>query len=140
MRRGSEGPLKKLLEMEYRNINQGLVTKPRYLRDLLKEDAPACTAKDGSSYRFDSSDLHGFASRLTDEEKESLRLPITMTFQTDLPDSCYVSDSVASAILSRLEDFGPAYRYRDGRMLMPASLGLSLIRKYGRLIQRLFLP
>jgi hypothetical protein len=63
-----------------------------------------------------------------------------MTFQMELSDLCYITDRTASMVLRRLENFGPAYKYREGRMLMPASLGLSLIRKYGKLIQRLFLP
>jgi uncharacterized protein (UPF0216 family) len=104
------------------------------------EDAPACIAKDGSVYRFDRQVLSDFSDKLTDDEREQLRLPITLTFQMELSDSCYVTDRTASAVLSRLEDFGPAYKYRDGRMLMPASLGVSLVRKYGRMIQRLFLP
>jgi uncharacterized protein (UPF0216 family) len=137
---GSEGPLKKLMEMEFRNINAGFVARGRYLNDLLDEDAPSCKAKDGSEYRFERQGLSGFADELTDDERESLRLPITLTFQMGLSDFCYIADETASMVLRRLEDFGPAYKYRQGRMLMPASLGLSLIRKYGRLIQRLFLP
>lgn len=39
-----------------------------------------------------------------------------------------------------LQEDTPAYKYRDGRMWMPASLGMHLIRKHGRIIQRSFLP
>jgi len=134
----TEGPLRKLMEIEYRNIDAVMVTRGRKLKDLLQEDTPTCTAKDSSPYRFDKQRLHDLADKLT--EKEKLRLPITLTFNVKLSDYCYITDETASAVLRRLEDFGPAYKYRDGRMWMPASLGMHLIRKYGRIIQRFFLP
>ena len=136
----TEGSLRKLMEIEYRNINAGMVTRGRKLKDLLREDTPACTAKGGSPYRFDKQRLHDFADKLTEDEKENLRLPITLTFNVRLSDSCYITDETASAVLRRLEGFGPAYKYRNGKMWMPASLGMHLIRKYGRMIQRFFLP
>lgn len=83
----TEGSLRKLMEIEYRNINAGMVTRSRKLKDLLREDAPACTAKDGSPYRFDKRRLHIFADELTEDEKENLRLPITLTFNVRLSDS-----------------------------------------------------
>lgn len=128
------------MQIEYRNINAGIVTRKRNLADLLREDAPSCETKDGSSYRFDRELLVDLASSLTDDEKESLRLPITLTFNTKLPDHCYIADELASRILRRLENFGPAYQYEDDRMWLPASLGLELTRKYGTIIQRFFLP
>ncbi|MFQ6128048.1 MAG: DUF61 family protein [Thermoplasmata archaeon] len=136
----TEGSLKKLMQIEYRNINAGIVTRRRKLRDLLQEDDPSCKARDGSSYRFDREYLNEFANLLTEEERGSLRLPITLTFDVKLPDHCYITDELASTILRRLENFGPAYQYQEGKMWMPASIGLHLIRKYGHIIQRLFLP
>jgi uncharacterized protein (UPF0216 family) len=136
----TEGSLRKLMEIEYRNINAGMVPRGRKLKDLLREDAPACTAKDGSSYRFDKRNLHDFAEKLTEDEREKLMLPMTLTFTLSLSDSCYLTDETASAVLRRLEGFGSAYRCRDGKMWMPASLGMHLIRKYGRIIQRFLLP
>jgi uncharacterized protein (UPF0216 family) len=110
----------------------------RKLMDLLQEDTPACTVKDGSPYRFDKQRPQNLADKLI--EKEKLRLPITLTFNVGLSDYCCFTDETASAVLRRLEDFGPAYKHRDGRMWMPASLGMHIIRKQGRIIQRSFLP
>ena len=39
----TEGPLRKLMGIEYCNINAVTVTRSRKLKDLLQEDAPACT-------------------------------------------------------------------------------------------------
>lgn len=136
----SEGSLRRWMQIEYRNINAGTVTRRRKLADLLREDVPSCEAKDGSSYRFNRKALVDFATSLTDDEKERLRLPITLTFNTKLADHCYIADELASRILRKLENFGPAYQYEDGRMWLPASLGLHLTRKYGTIIQRFFLP
>ena len=77
---------------------------------------------------------------MIENEKENIRLPITLIFNVKLSDYCCFTDETASAVLRRLEDFGPAYKYRDSRMWMPASLGMHLIRKHGRMIQRFFLP
>ena len=43
-------------------------------------------------------------------------------------------------MLRRLESFGPAYNFKDGKMWIPASIGLDILRRYGLIIQRLFLP
>lgn len=136
----TEGPLRKLMEIEYRNINAVMVIRGRKLKDLLQEDTPACTAKDGSPYRFDKQRPHNLTDKLIENEKEKLRLPITLTFNVKLSDYCNITDETASAVLRRLEDFGPAYKYRDGRMWMLASLGMHLTRKHGRIIQRFLLP
>ncbi|MFQ6106955.1 MAG: DUF61 family protein [Thermoplasmata archaeon] len=134
------GSLKKLMEIEYRNINAGIVTKKRRLIDLFQDEIPACEAMDGSPYRFDREGLHDFAKQLTEEEMESLKLPITLTFSVRLSDYCYITDDHASVILRRLEGFGRAYQYKDGKMWLPTSVGFHLLRKYGRIIQRFFLP
>jgi uncharacterized protein (UPF0216 family) len=136
----TEGSLRKWMRIEYRNINAGTVTRKRKLADLLREDAPSCKTKDGSSYRFDREVLVDFANSLTEDEKDNLRLPITLTFNTKLPDHCYIADELTSRILRRLETFGSAYQYKDDRMWLPASLGIHLTRKYGTIIQRFFLP
>ncbi|MFQ5909197.1 MAG: DUF61 family protein [Thermoplasmata archaeon] len=128
------------MQIEYRNINAGIVLRKRKLKDLIEEDVPVCEAKNGSSYRFNREGLLEFVNPLTEDEKENLELPITLTFNVKLPDYCYITDELASTILRRLHDFGIAYQYKDGKMWMPASIGLHLLRRYGRIIQRLFLP
>lgn len=128
------------MELEYHSINAGIVTRTKRLRDLLEGEVPSCRARDDSAYRFDKQALHDFAGRLTEEEVMNLRLHITLSFSMGVPDHCYISDGVASEVLRRLENFGPAYRFKNGKMWMPASVGLDLLRRYGRIIQRLFLP
>ncbi|MEE8182986.1 MAG: hypothetical protein V3T94_02420 [Thermoplasmata archaeon] len=43
----TEGPLRKLMEIEYRNINAVMVTRGRQLKNLLQEDTPAYKHRDG---------------------------------------------------------------------------------------------
>lgn len=77
----------------------------RKLMNLLREDTPACTVKDGSPYRLDKQRLQNLADKLI--EKEKLRLPITLTFNVKLSDYCNITDETSSAILRRLEVSDP---------------------------------
>jgi len=72
-------------------------------------------------------------------ESDALRLPITLLFASDLEDACYLTDEVAAAVLRRAEGFGPAFPFREGRMVLPASLGVDLVSRYKGAIQQVFL-
>ncbi|MEE9600183.1 MAG: hypothetical protein V3W22_00580 [Thermoplasmata archaeon] len=43
-------------------------------------------------------------------------------------------------MLRRLEGFGKAYPFRDGRMWLPYSIGFELVRKYPTAFQGIFAP
>ena len=42
-------------------------------------------------------------------------------------------------MLRRLESFGPAFPFRDGRMHLPLSLGVDLVSRYRGALQQVFL-
>lgn len=123
-----------------RGLHTGLVVRRRSLRDLLEQERPTCLTKEGEEYEFDRGVLLRFAAVTNDEEREKLRLPITLYFETGAGDHCRVDDELASKVLRRLEGFGRAYPFRDGRMWLPYSIGVELTMKYPTAFQRLLLP
>jgi len=131
------GGVDKWMEFELARINKGLVTRKKRLSILLKEEKPQCAAREGEVYEFDAEVLRRLAGAL--KEGEDLMLPITLHFSSQSPDSCYVSDESASVVLRRLEDFGEAYPFTDGKMWLPNSLAYMLIQKYPTAMQGLFL-
>jgi uncharacterized protein (UPF0216 family) len=131
--------LRAWMEWEYRNLNRGLVPRKRTLAALLLEDDPACETRAGERHSFDRAVLKRMADVTSPAERKRLRLPITVTFSADYGDEAYVADGIASEVLRRLEGFGRAYPFREGKMFLPHSLALSLVVKYKGALQQLFL-
>jgi len=125
------------MRWEFNTLNAGSVTHPKSLRALLRGE-PLQT-KDGDAYPIDRGVLDRFAAVCSPAEQERLRLPITLHFSADVSDSAYVIDELAADVLHRLEGWGEAYRYRDGRTWLPQSLAVDLLLRYGGALQRLML-
>ncbi len=136
---GDSGSLERWMERESRNLNAGLVTAKKSLAALLREDRPACRTRDGGEWPMDRDVLQRLSESTEAGEAETVRLPIALHFASDLEDACYVSDEVAAAVLRRAERFGPAFPFREGRMVLPASLGVDLVSRYKGAIQQVFL-
>lgn len=127
------------MRWEYDRLNAGVVAHTKPLRDLLEEPRPHVVARDGTEVELERSALEAMAAVCTEDERERLRLPITIRFPADVGDSAYMADDLASAVLHRVEGWGEAYPHRDGRTWLPRSLAVDLILRYGATIQRLFL-
>jgi uncharacterized protein (UPF0216 family) len=126
------------MRWEFDRLNVGVVTRPRSLQSLLREDALLET-KEGEPYHIDRGTLDRFASACSDAERARLRLPVTIHFSADVGDSAYVIDALAVEILRRLERWGAAYPYREGKTWLPQSLAVDLLLRYGGALQRLML-
>ncbi len=125
---------------EMRGLQEGLVTRRKTLKELLEEEEPQCRTREGEMYVFDREILQTLAAVATEEEMGRLRLPINLRFHVGMEDQCSLDDEVAAGVLRRLEGFGKAYPFRDGKMWLPYSLGLELILKHRTAIQRIFVP
>lgn len=135
----SDDPVPSWMAWEVRNLNRGVVVRRRSLAALLAEDRPTATTREGEPYPFDPVVLEVLAAATDPDQRAKLKLPIAVEFRADLSGEAVVRDAVASDVLRRLEGFGEAYPYRDGRMLLPHSLALTLIIKYRGALQQLFL-
>jgi len=131
------GSIDKWMELELKRVNAGIVSRKKKVSALLKEEKPHCDARDGGKHEFDVSVLRRIAA--VGHEAGDLMLPVTIHFLSVSQDSCYVDDEVAASILRRLEGFGRAYPFRDGKMWLPDSLAFALMQKYPTAFQGLFL-
>ena len=127
----------KWTEFELARVNRGLVVKKKRLSQLLKEEKPRCESSEGETYEFDAAVLGILRAAVSQDE--DLMLPITLHFVSQSRDSCYISDESAAKALRKLEEFGEAYPFRDGKMWLPNSLAYMLMQKYSTAIQGLLL-
>lgn len=128
------------IALEMRGINRGLVVKRRLLADLLREVEPQAVTREGEPYLFGAGELARLETATTREEQGRLRLPITLRFHFDLENQCSLDDELATAVFRRLEGFGKAYPFREGRAWLPYALGLDLVRRYPTVLQRVLVP
>lgn len=134
----SPGAWDRWIALELGRLNAGLVVDRKSLARLLEEPRPACRSREGEEHAFDPAALRRLARVLNAEETEGLRLPITVFVTGDLEDSAYVAEEVAAKALHALENFGPAFPFRGGRMYLPHSLAVDLVRHSGGTLQLVF--
>lgn len=127
------------MRWEADRLNAGLVTRTRSLAALLKDEDRRIETRDGDVLHLSRTALERIAAVCSPSEREKLRLPITLHFSADVGDSAYVTDELAAAVLHRLEGWGDAYAFRDGKMWIPHSLAVDLLLRYEGVVQRLFL-
>jgi uncharacterized protein (UPF0216 family) len=134
----SPGAWDRWISLELGRLNAGLVVERKSLAQLLDEPVPACRSREGEDHPFDPAALRGLARVLTREETESLRLPVTIFVTGDLEESAYVAEELAAKALRAIENFGPAFPFRGGRMYLPHSLAVDLLRRSGGTLQLAF--
>lgn len=132
--RGLEGWMGRTLK----SLHSGFVTRRKSLASLLSEGRPALIQQDGGELPVDRSELERWAGVANRGELDRLKLPVTLNFDTEIGDSCFIDDRVAGDIIRRMENFGNAYQWREGRMWLPYSLGIELLGRYPTTMQRLF--
>ncbi len=134
-----ERALDRYMSHTMRSLHAGLVGKRRALQELLAEADPKTVTVEGEAYHYDPEEVRRWAAAATPEEGARLRLPLILRFDLNLADICFIDDEVGGEILRRMEGFGRAYTFREGRMYLPYSLGLELLMKYPTTLQRVFL-
>src|SRR5216110_2760635 len=134
---GGTGGFDRWISFELGRLNAGLVIEKRSLAALLKEPEPAARTREGDVHPFEPQVLARFASVLTRDEADALRLPLTLTVRGD-SDEAILTDEIGAKALRTLENFGQAFRFRDGRMALPHSLAIDLTRRYGGVLQLAF--
>ncbi|MEK6986814.1 MAG: DUF61 family protein [Candidatus Thermoplasmatota archaeon] len=132
------GGIDRWISFELGRLNAGLVVEKKSLAALRSESRPACRTREGGEHVFDRAALDRLAAVLSLEEQASLRLPITLFVAGDLEDSAYLAEELAAKALQALENFGTAFPYRDGRMYLPHSLAVDLVRHSGGTVQLAF--
>lgn len=134
----SPGALDRWIALEIGRINAGLVVERKSLAALLMEPTPGCRSREGDEHPFDPAALRRLARALSREETEMLRLPITVFVTSDLEDEAYVAEELSAKALHAAEGYGPAFPFRNGRMYLPHSLAVDLVRHSGGTVQLAF--
>ncbi len=132
--------LRKWLEHEMSTVHRGMVTRKKSLESLLKMEDPHCLTREGQRHPFDVGVLSGLSRATPPEKRSILMLPITIFFDLKVENQCYISDEAAADVVREVEGFGDVYPFRGGKMWLPYSIGMDLIRKYKGAIQQLFIP
>ena len=126
------------MALELGRLNAGLVVARKTLAVLLEEPEPSCRDREGEGHPFEPAALRRLAGVLSRDEAESLRLPITVFATGDLEDAAYVAEELAAKALRAVEGFGAAFPFRAGRMYLPHSLAVDLVRHSGGTVQLAF--
>ncbi|HEX9341745.1 MAG TPA: DUF61 family protein [Thermoplasmata archaeon] len=134
----SPGRVDRWIAFELGRLNAGLVVEKKSLARLLGEANPACRTREGDEHPFDRAALDRLAAVLTRDEANALRLPITFLVSGDLDDSAILTDALAAKALRAVETFERAFPFREGRMIVPHSLALDVVRRHGGTVQLAF--
>ena len=134
----SPGRVDRWVAFELGRLNAGLVVEKKSLARLLGEAAPVCRTREGDEHSFDRAVLERLAGVLTPGEADALRLPITLLISGDSDDSAILADALAAKALRALEKFDRAFPFRDGRMIVPHSLAVDIVRRLGGAVQLAF--
>ena len=131
------GSIDRWISFELGRLNAGLVVEKKGLTRLLAEPEPACRTREGDPHPFDRAALERLAAVLTNEEADSLRLPLTLVASGD-SDSAYLTDELGAKALRAVEKFDRAFTFRDGRMALPHSLAMDFVRRHDGVVQLAF--
>lgn len=131
------GPFDRWVAFELGRLNAGLVTEKKSLARLLEEPEPACRTRDGDLHPFEPQALARFAAVLSQDEAATLRLPLTLLVLGD-SDEARLTDEIGAKALKTIETFDRAFPFREGRMALPHSLAVDLVRRHGGVLQLAF--
>jgi uncharacterized protein (UPF0216 family) len=131
------GPFDRWISLELGRLNSGLVVEKKSLTRLLGETEPACRTREGDLHPFVPNALARFASVLARDEADALRLPLTLTVRGE-SDDAILTDELGAKALRAVEKLDQAFRFRDGRMAVPQSLAVDMVRRHGGVLQLAF--
>lgn len=134
---GNGGPIDRWISFEVGRLNANLVVEKKTLVRLLEEPEPVCRTREGNLHTFDRDALARFASVLSADEVASLRLPLTLLVRGD-SDDAHLTDEVGAKALRLIEKFDRAFPFREGRMALPHSLAIDVMRRHGGVFQIAF--
>src|SRR5467141_1527283 len=131
------GPFDRWISFELGRLNAGLVVEKKSLSRLLAEPETACRTREGDPHPFERTALDRYAAVLTRDEADDLRLALPLGASAD-SDSAYPTDELGAKALRAVEKFDRAFPFRDGRMALPHSLAMALVRRLGGAVQVAF--
>jgi uncharacterized protein (UPF0216 family) len=106
------------------------------LAELLREAEPSTPAR-GGSHAFDPRELRRLAEALPTELRVTLRLPMHVYGDTEVPDAMYVMDRVAADALAHLGYI--TVTNRGDKVWLARALALQAVRDWPTCVQFVYL-
>ena len=123
------------MQLELGKVNRGIVTERKRLSELLVEDRPVTSTKEGKEYRFDKKELARFAEGLPKDLIRRLKLPVLFYCTADVPDSCMLAEEAAVEALREKNEISPLRSFEEGRLWLSRPIAFAILRKYPTLFQ-----
>jgi uncharacterized protein (UPF0216 family) len=130
-----ESVLKKWMAVEMGRINDGVVTDRPRLAELLETQHPVATTRGGGEHRFDPDTLRRFGTSLTPGLRSRLRIPVLFYFDSNVADSCLLTDDAALEAFQTLGELSSLRTMIEGKLWVGRAIVYSLVRKYPSIIQ-----
>lgn len=130
-----ESVLTRWMGMEIARINDSVVAGRKTLASLLAEEEPRARTKGGGDHHFSRETLASLGSRLNEDTRKALKLPVIFFFDLDVRDSCYLTDWIAVQALQALGDLGEGRRLAKDRLWVARTIAYAIARKYPTAIQ-----
>jgi uncharacterized protein (UPF0216 family) len=112
-----------------------VVTERPRLAELLESEHPVAITRGGAKHRFDPDTLRLLERNLPHELRSRLKLPILFYFDSNVADSCLLTDAAALEALQALGELSSLRTMTDGKLWVGRAIVYSLVRKYQSAIQ-----
>ena len=133
-----ENRFRKMISSQLKNLNEGMVSQKKSLKDLLKEDDPSVKTRDGNEHRFEEEHLLHIKEMIPLYKQDELKLPI-MVYNDPSLDQCYVKNRVEGEVLKNL--IGMENKtVKDSKTWFSKPLVAEKIREYDDIFQFVWTP
>ncbi|NTV00347.1 MAG: DUF61 family protein [Methanoregulaceae archaeon] len=123
------------MALEMGRINDGVVVERPRLFSIITSDRPVAITRGGKEYRFNAAVLRKLDEKLPPGIKEALKVPIIFYFDSNVADSCFLTDGVALESLQVLGELSRMRTMNEGKLWVGRAIVYSLMRKYPSVIQ-----
>ncbi len=125
-----DGAMERWFAIEMLRFQEGFVTSPRPLHELMAEEEPAATTRKGERHAFDKGALARIHDALGPLDRRRLRLPVTFYVDKEMPDDAYATDEVAARLLRALGEVPADVEMREGRLWLAHARARVLADRY----------
>jgi uncharacterized protein (UPF0216 family) len=130
-----ESVLRKWMAIEMGRINDGVVVERPRLLTLITSDRPRSVTRGGKEYCYDRDTIHLLDEKLPPGLKAALKVPVIFYFDSNVADSCFLTDGVALECLQVLGELSRMRTMNQGKLWVGRAIVYSLMRKYPTVIQ-----
>ena len=130
-----ESVLRKWMAIEMGRINNGVVAERPRLLTLITSDRPRSVTRGGKEYCYDRDTIYLLDEKLPPGLKAALKVPILFYFDSNVADSCFLTDGVALECLKVLGELSRMRTMNQGKLWVGRAIVYSLMRKYPTVIQ-----